>query len=78
MVLREQIEITAAHPHGLRAGNEILVTRRGRGRLARLWFLLTRPRIQFVSEVNGPTTMTIVSRRMTWAEWWKALWRLVG
>ncbi len=45
------------------------------GRWRKLWRLLTRPRIQYVSAKPTSTTLKIDERRPTWAEWRKMICR---
>lgn len=60
--------------HGYRIGDCVTVYSGSRWREIRL--LLARPRVQVVAAITA-TTMDLESRRMTWREWFRALWRAV-
>lgn len=39
--------------------------------------LVTRPRVTFVGEATG-NTFKLQERRMTWREWWRAVWAAIS
>lgn len=67
--------ITTAASHGLQPGSQVSVQIEG-GKIARLWWLLKRPRITVVKECTA-TTATLVEARMTWAQWRGAIFTTI-
>lgn len=67
--------VATTSAHHFRAGDRITVVGARTGsRWRRLRMLFTKPRKHVVADVTSHG-FTIVERRMTWREWWRAVWR---
>lgn len=68
--------LTTMRGHGMQVGDTLRFTTKTRWQ--RLGQLLRRPRITCVTKVTSVTALEYEERRMTWAEWRKELWALIG
>jgi hypothetical protein len=67
--------VYTASGHGYSVGDKIVVNMGG-SRAKHLREILARPRMQVIDKCTA-TTFTLVERRMTWREWFSALWRVL-
>ena len=68
----ETMKLTCGQGHGFLPGDIVHVNFAGEGKMAMLKRLFTKPRVSYISAIEG-NTMLIDFRRMTWAEWRRAL-----